>query len=220
MSSPCHQTWLTPGHTGTHDATSEPVKTPRNVDDRTSRITVPHVAGPTHNPKVAGSNPAPATIEKPFEHGTSGLAGGPVSCSGETICHQFVISSRDPDRSCSAPQTSSGSLRRRRVSVRAPFRERLRPPGSAIPSHPRARSLAPYGNRAEVTVGDATDLNFDSNSFDFACSWLMLHHTIEWRHVISEMARVVRPGGVLAGYDLQTPQPLGWSTAPTDRSIG
>lgn len=30
----------------------------------------------------------------------------------------------------------------------------------------------------------------------------MLHHVIEWEHAVVEGSRVLRPGGVLVGYDL------------------
>ncbi len=65
-----------------------------------------------------------------------------------------------------------------------------------------AARLAPLGARADVALADATALPYDSGTFDFACSWLMLHHTVRWPAVLSELTRVVRPGGRLVGYDL------------------
>ncbi len=62
--------------------------------------------------------------------------------------------------------------------------------------------LDAFGPRAAVVLGDATDLDFQTDSFDFACSWLMLHHTMRWESVLSELVRVVRPGGTIIGYDL------------------
>lgn len=64
------------------------------------------------------------------------------------------------------------------------------------------RRLAPFGDRARVTVGDGTRLDFPDDSFDTVCSWLMLHHTIDWEGVLAEVARVTRPGGLMVGYDL------------------
>lgn len=63
------------------------------------------------------------------------------------------------------------------------------------------RRLAQFGDRASVVLGDAASLPFESGKFDFVCSWLMLHHTIEWEGVVAEAARVLRPGGCLVGYD-------------------
>ena len=64
------------------------------------------------------------------------------------------------------------------------------------------RQLAPFGDRAEARLVDAAGLPFDDATFDTVCSWLMLHHTIEWERVLTEAARVLKPGGRLVGYDL------------------
>lgn len=65
----------------------------------------------------------------------------------------------------------------------------------------RAR-LARYGTRARVAEADSTQLPFDDDHFDAAVSLLMLHHVIDWEAAIRELARVVRPGGRVVGYDL------------------
>lgn len=62
--------------------------------------------------------------------------------------------------------------------------------------------LEPFGQRAAAVVGDATDLDVADNSFDTVCTWLMLHHTLDWPQVVAEVVRVVRPGGTILGYDL------------------
>ena len=64
------------------------------------------------------------------------------------------------------------------------------------------RRLAPFGDRVRVTVGDGSRLEFADDSFDTVCSWLMLHHTIDWEGVLAEVVRVTRPGGLIVGYDL------------------
>lgn len=64
------------------------------------------------------------------------------------------------------------------------------------------RRLAPYGRRVAVAEADATDLPFDDDGFDAAVSLLMLHHVIDWRDALVEVARVLRPGGTVVGYDL------------------
>ena len=51
-------------------------------------------------------------------------------------------------------------------------------------------------------MADGTRLDFADDSFDAVCSWLMLHHTIDWEGVLAEAARVTRPGGTIVGYDL------------------
>lgn len=65
-----------------------------------------------------------------------------------------------------------------------------------------ASRLRPFGARATAVTADAGHLDFPDATFDTVCTWLMLHHTIDWPAVLSEAARVLRPGGNLVGYDL------------------
>ncbi|RNM13906.1 class I SAM-dependent methyltransferase [Nocardioides pocheonensis] len=55
----------------------------------------------------------------------------------------------------------------------------------------------------DVTVeqADVTALPFGDSAFDVVTSHLMLHHVIAWPAALAEAARVLRPGGVLVGYD-------------------
>lgn len=62
--------------------------------------------------------------------------------------------------------------------------------------------LARYGDRAEVREADATRLPFPDGAFDGVVSFIMLHHVIDWERALAEIARVLRPGGIVAGYDL------------------
>jgi ubiquinone/menaquinone biosynthesis C-methylase UbiE len=64
------------------------------------------------------------------------------------------------------------------------------------------RRLARFGPRVTVEQADATSLPFASGEFDAVLSFLMLHHVIDWERTLSEAARVLRPGGMLFGYDL------------------
>ena len=73
-------------------------------------------------------------------------------------------------------------------------------------------TLARFGERALVRQADATSVEFDSASFDAVLSMMMLHHVGDWRAAVSEVARVLRPGGRLIGYDLT------WSR-PTSRRL-
>lgn len=47
----------------------------------------------------------------------------------------------------------------------------------------------------EIRVGDAEHLPFESNSFDLGYSFGVLHHTPDTIKAISEVVRVVKPGG-------------------------
>jgi ubiquinone/menaquinone biosynthesis C-methylase UbiE len=70
-----------------------------------------------------------------------------------------------------------------------------------------SRRLASFGERAQVVVADATELEFEDESFDMVCSWLMLHHTMRWERVCAEAVRVLRPDGLFVGYDLTDSRP-------------
>lgn len=62
--------------------------------------------------------------------------------------------------------------------------------------------LGAFGERAVVREADATALAFADGSFDAVVSFIMLHHVLDWEQALAEAARVLRPGGVLVGYDL------------------
>jgi ubiquinone/menaquinone biosynthesis C-methylase UbiE len=71
-----------------------------------------------------------------------------------------------------------------------------------------AARLAPFRDRGAARQADATALPFDDDTFDVALSWIMLHHTVEWEKALSELMRVVHPGGHVVGYDLVSAGPL------------
>jgi len=95
----------------------------------------------------------------------------------------------------------SGAMARELLDRHAGIRLTLADIDPAMAASARRR-LARFGDRARVTVGDGTRLNFPDDSFDAVCSWLMLHHTIRWEGVLAEAVRVTRPGGLIVGYDL------------------
>lgn len=53
--------------------------------------------------------------------------------------------------------------------------------------------------------GNAMDLPFEDNSFDSACISFGLRNTPDYEKVLSEMKRVVRPGGIIACLDSFVP---------------
>ncbi|WP_460829464.1 class I SAM-dependent methyltransferase [Nocardioides hungaricus] len=71
--------------------------------------------------------------------------------------------------------------------------------------------------RVTVERADVTALTYATASFDAVTSYLMLHHVIEWRPALREVARVLKPGGRFLGYDLTTTRVARWVHA-VDRS--
>jgi SAM-dependent methyltransferase len=64
------------------------------------------------------------------------------------------------------------------------------------------RRLAPFGERVTIEQADTTRLRYADNSFDAVLAFIMLHHVINWERALDEAVRVLRPGGVMVGYDL------------------
>ena len=79
-----------------------------------------------------------------------------------------------------------------------------------------ARALSQLRN-VTVDLADMTALPYPDRSFDIATSYLMLHHVVDWRRGVEEVARVLRPGGVFVGYDL-TDTPITRAVHVVDRS--
>jgi ubiquinone/menaquinone biosynthesis C-methylase UbiE len=52
-----------------------------------------------------------------------------------------------------------------------------------------------YSLTGDVKIGDAENLDFPDNTFDFVFSWGVLHHTPDTQKAISEVFRVLKPGG-------------------------
>jgi SAM-dependent methyltransferase len=78
---------------------------------------------------------------------------------------------------------------------------------TAVEIHPELASrLADRyaGTNVEVTCGDATDLDFDTDTFSAATAFFMLHHVPSAElqdRLFAEVARVLRPGGVFVAAD-------------------
>lgn len=71
------------------------------------------------------------------------------------------------------------------------------------------RNLAAVADRASARVADVAALPFADESFDLVVSSFSLHHWEEPEAAVSELARVLRPGGALVIYD--------FTRAPFDR---
>jgi ubiquinone/menaquinone biosynthesis C-methylase UbiE len=64
------------------------------------------------------------------------------------------------------------------------------------------RNLAPFGDRAEARRADVAALPFADDSFDLVVASLTAHHWADPAAATAEIARVLRPGGRFAVYDV------------------
>ncbi|MDE3087149.1 MAG: class I SAM-dependent methyltransferase, partial [Acidobacteriota bacterium] len=71
-----------------------------------------------------------------------------------------------------------------------------------------AQALEAFASRVTVQEADANSLPFADGSFDFVLSFLMLHHTGDWRRTVREAMRVLRSGGRFVGFDIVAGAPL------------
>ncbi|MCF7876064.1 ubiquinone/menaquinone biosynthesis methyltransferase [Candidatus Bipolaricaulota bacterium] len=69
-----------------------------------------------------------------------------------------------------------------------------------------ARLPKKYRNRVDFAVGKGEELELDSNSFDVATSAFTLRNVEYLPGVISELKRVVKPGGKIYSLELSKPQ--------------
>lgn len=59
-----------------------------------------------------------------------------------------------------------------------------------------SRRLGFAGLESELSVADAENLPFEDSSFDLVYSWGVLHHSPDTEKAVSEVLRVLRPGGL------------------------
>lgn len=60
----------------------------------------------------------------------------------------------------------------------------------------RARTrLAGHGSRVRLWVGDASAISVPDATYDAVFDFGIIHHVPEWRRVLTEVHRVLRPGG-------------------------
>jgi ubiquinone/menaquinone biosynthesis C-methylase UbiE len=84
--------------------------------------------------------------------------------------------------------------------------------------HAQERSRGLEGIR--FAVADATRLEYGDASFDLAVSIGILHHINAWAKVVSEVHRVLRPGGVYVLGDIAFSRPTAVVFRPLSRSLG
>ena len=57
------------------------------------------------------------------------------------------------------------------------------------------KHLKLYGYQSELIVGDAENMPYEDNTFDFVYSFGVIHHTPNMEQAIKEIYRVLKPGG-------------------------
>ena len=57
------------------------------------------------------------------------------------------------------------------------------------------KRLAPRGDRVRTWQGDATQIRAEDDSYDAVFDFAIIHHVPRWRDALSEIRRVLRPGG-------------------------
>jgi demethylmenaquinone methyltransferase/2-methoxy-6-polyprenyl-1,4-benzoquinol methylase len=73
--------------------------------------------------------------------------------------------------------------------------------------------LAGLDDRISLQVGRAEDLPFASNSFDAVTFTYLLRYVSDPAATVAEVARVLRPGGILASLDFFVPANAAWRVA-------
>lgn len=69
-----------------------------------------------------------------------------------------------------------------------------------------AKRLSHHGAReVSLFVGDSQDLPFEDGVFDAIANFGIIHHVLDWRRCISELARVMRDGGVFFFEEIYPP---------------
>jgi len=67
------------------------------------------------------------------------------------------------------------------------------------------RRLSAYGSRVRLWVGDASDISAPDATYDAVFDFGIIHHVPEWRSVLTEIMRVLKPGGRFYGEEVLKP---------------
>lgn len=67
------------------------------------------------------------------------------------------------------------------------------------------RRLAGYGSRVRVWVGTAGDISAPDATYDAVFDFGIIHHVPDWRRVLAEVYRVLKPGGRLYAEEVLKP---------------
>jgi ubiquinone/menaquinone biosynthesis C-methylase UbiE len=82
------------------------------------------------------------------------------------------------------------------------------------------KEIQKYQTPNDLRQGSLLKIPFEDNSFDYAHSFGVIHHTIDWKKSIDEMVRVLKPGGTLSFMVYGSYAPVGWAIQKMYRLAG
>jgi SAM-dependent methyltransferase len=142
------------------------------------------------------------SIRAEFTHQTESFARNRVATAAETLDVVVDLVPEDPEAGwlevACGPAVISRALAAKVGQVRGID---LTP---AMIEKAREEAAREGIDNVELSVGDATSLEFEDASFDGAVTRLSFHHIPAPQRVLEEMARTVRPGGWVIVSDLLT----------------
>jgi SAM-dependent methyltransferase len=140
------------------------------------------------------------SIRDEFTHQTDSFARSAVMTMAETLDAVVEVVPADPEarwlETACGPAAVGRAVAARVGSVHGVD---LTP---AMVEKAGAEAAAHGVENIEFSLGDATALEFEDASFDGALNRFSLHHIPVPQRVLEEMARVVRPGGLIVVSDL------------------
>jgi SAM-dependent methyltransferase len=144
---------------------------------------------------MTASDAHAGSIRDEFAHQADAFAASPVMTLGATLGAVVELVPADPaarwvEVAC-GPAAISRALAPRVGSVQGVD---LTP---AMVAKAGAEAAAAGLDNLAFAVGDATALDFEDGAFDGAVTRFSLHHIPAPERVVAEMARVVRPGGLV-----------------------
>ena len=69
-------------------------------------------------------------------------------------------------------------------------------------------------------VADATQLPFEDDQFDMVLSFMVIHHVGDWRGVLAEVDRVLKPRGAYILYEITFPRFMVKAIGPLSKNHG
>jgi ubiquinone/menaquinone biosynthesis C-methylase UbiE len=143
-----------------------------------------------------------SSIRSEFTHQVDSFACNPVAVSAQTLDILVDLVPSDPAAEWLEVACGPGAISRALAGkVGQVSGVDLTP---AMVEKARAEAAAAGIDNVEFSVGDAAALQLKDASFDGAVNRFSFHHIPAPQRVLEEMARVVRPGGLVVVSDLLT----------------